>query len=96
MAIVKQDCDSFEIQSFDSAQSEGKKILLSTRIDRFIASFSGGKDSQVVLDLVTRAIPPTAFEVIYSDTGYELPPSLELYEEIKKFYVAILPQIKQK
>lgn len=94
MAIVKQDCDSFEIQSFDSAQSEGKKILLSTRIDRFIASFSGGKDSQVVLDLVTRAIPPTAFEVIYSDTGYELPPSLELYEEIKKFYVAKFPALK--
>ena len=78
MAVVKEDCDSFDIVPLDVANAEGKRVLHSTRIDRFIASFSGGKDSQVVLDLVTRAIPPTAFEVIYSDTGYELPPSLEL------------------
>lgn len=64
MAVVKQDCDSFDIIPLDTANAEGKRVLLSTRIDRFIASFSGGKDSQVVLDLVTRAIPPTAFEVI--------------------------------
>lgn len=93
MAVVKQDCESFDIIPLDIAQSEGKKVLLSTRIDRFIASFSGGKDSQVVLDLVTRAIPPTAFEVIYSDTGYELPPSLDLYEQTMKFYGAKFPAL---
>ena len=69
MAVVKQDCDSFDIMPLSSAQQEGKRVLLTTKIDRFIASFSGGKDSQVVLDLCTRAIPPTEFEVIYSDTG---------------------------
>ena len=74
MAVVKEDCDSFDIVPLKTAKEEGKRVLLSTRIDRFIASFSGGKDSQVVLDLCTRAIPPTEFEVIYSDTGYELPP----------------------
>lgn len=94
MAVVKEDCESFDIVPLDIAKSEGKKVLLSTRIDRFIASFSGGKDSQVVLDLVTRAIPPTEFEVIYSDTGYELPPSLELYEQVKSFYIEKFPALR--
>lgn len=94
MAVVKQDCDSFDIMPLDAANAEGKRVLLSTRIDRFIASFSGGKDSQVVLDLVSRAIPPTEFEVIYSDTGYELPPSLDLYEEVKRYYGERFPALK--
>ena len=94
MAVVKEDCDSFDVMPLDAANAAGKRVLLSTRIDRFIASFSGGKDSQVVLDLVTRAIPPTSFEVIYSDTGYELPPSLELYEEVKRYYGERFPSLK--
>ncbi len=94
MAVVKEDCDSFDVMPLDAANAAGKRVLLSTRIDHFIASFSGGKDSQVVLDLVTRAIPPTAFEVIYSDTGYELPPSLELYEEVKRYYGERFPSLK--
>lgn len=94
MAVVKEDCDSFDVMPLDVANAAGKRVLLSTRIDRFIASFSGGKDSQVVLDLVTRAIPPTAFEVIYSDTGYELPPSLELYEDVKRYYGERFPSLK--
>ena len=94
MVVVKEDCDSFDVVPLDVANAEGRRVLLSTHIDRFIASFSGGKDSQVVLDLVTRAIPPTAFEVIYSDTGYELPTSLELYEEVKRYYGARFPSLK--
>ena len=94
MAVVKEDCDSFDVVPLDVANAEGKRVLLSTRIDRFIASFSGGKDSQVVLDLVTRAIPPTVFEVIYSDTGYELPPSLDLYEEVQRYYGERFPELK--
>lgn len=94
MAVVKEGCDSFDVVPLDVANAEGKRVLLSTRIDRFIASFSGGKDSQVVLDLVTRAIPPTVFEVIYSDTGYELPPSLDLYEEVQRYYGERFPALK--
>lgn len=94
MAVVKEDCDSFDIVPLEKANEQGKRVLLSTKIDRFIASFSGGKDSQVVLDLCTRAIPPSAFEVIYSDTGYELPPSLELYEDVKRYYGERFPSLK--
>ena len=94
MAIVKEDCDSFDIMPLEVAKESGKRIYQGTRVDYFLASFSGGKDSQVVLDLVTRAIPPTSFEVIYSDTGYELPSSLELYENVKKYYVDKFPELK--
>ena len=69
MAIIKEDCDSFDIVPLAEAEKQGKKIYQTTKIDRFLASFSGGKDSQVVLDLCTRAIPSTYFEGIYSDTG---------------------------
>lgn len=94
MAIVKEDCDSFDIVPLDTAKKTGKRIYQTTKIDRFLASFSGGKDSQVVLDLCTRAIPSTDFEVIYSDTGYELPPSLQLYAEIKKCYTGLYPDLR--
>lgn len=94
MAVVKQDCDSFDIMPLDTANAEGKHVLLSTKIDRFIASFSGGKDSQVVLDLCTRAIPSMDFEVIYSDTGYELPSSLKLYEEVQRYYKERFPSLR--
>lgn len=93
MAIVKQDCDSFDIMPLDEAKQVGKRTYATTKIDKFLASFSGGKDSQVVLDLCTRAIPSQAFEVIYSDTGYELPPSLELYEQVKKHYQTLYPEL---
>lgn len=94
MAIVREDCDSFDIMPLEEAEKQGKKIYQTTKIDRFLASFSGGKDSQVVLDLCTRAIPSTDFEVIYSDTGYELPSSLTLYEEVQKHYNALYPDLK--
>ena len=94
MAIVKQDCDSFDIMPLEDAERDGKRVYQTTKVDRFLASYSGGKDSQVVLDLCTRAIPSTDFEVIYSDTGYELPPSLTLYDEIQKYYHAKYPDLK--
>lgn len=94
MAIVREDCDSFEIMPLDTAREQGKRVFHTTKIDKFLASFSGGKDSQVVLDLCTRAIPSTEFEVIYSDTGYELPPSLALYDEVKAHYRRLFPDLK--
>jgi len=94
MALVKEDCDSFDIMPLETAKAGGKKIYQTTHIDKFIASFSGGKDSQVLLDLCTRAIPPQEFEVIYSDTGYELPPSLLLYKEVEDLYKNLYPELK--
>lgn len=72
----------------------GKSPILNSDTDIFITTFSGGKDSQVVLDLVSRVIPSEDYVVIYSDTGYELPPSLNLYEDIKKLYVEKYPNMR--
>ncbi len=94
MAIVKQDCDSFDVMPLQAAEEAGKRIFQTTKIDFFLASFSGGKDSQVILDLCTRAIPPSAFQVIYSDTGYELPSSLKLYKEVREYYGKKFPDLK--
>jgi 3'-phosphoadenosine 5'-phosphosulfate sulfotransferase (PAPS reductase)/FAD synthetase/ferredoxin len=94
MAIVKQDCDSFDIMPLEAAEQQGKKNYLATKVDYFLASFSGGKDSQVILDLCTRAIPSTEFQVIYSDTGYEIPSSLTLYEQVQTYYKEKFPDLK--
>lgn len=94
MAIIKEDCDSFDIVPIEVAEDDGKRIYHATKIDRFLASFSGGKDSQVVLDLCTRAIPSTDFDVIYSDTGYELPTSLDLYKQVQNHYTSLYPDLK--
>lgn len=38
----------------------------------FAVAFSGGKDSLVLLDLVSRALSPDKFFVVFSNTGMEL------------------------
>ena len=68
----------------------------------FAMSYSGGKDSQVVLDLVTRVIPPDDLVVIFSDTTMEISYTYENVEKTKeeymkrylglKFYVAKPPK----
>jgi len=64
------------------------------KIDFFVASFSGGKDSQVVLDLVSRVIPAEFYQVIYSDTDMELPSSIEIFEDTKQLYQKKYPKLK--
>lgn len=94
MAIVKEDCESFDIMPMDQAKDAGKLIYQTTaKIDVFLASFSGGKDSQVVLDLCTRALPPETFQVIYADTGYELPTSILLYKQTQRYYRKKFPSL---
>ncbi|MGI6632061.1 MAG: phosphoadenosine phosphosulfate reductase family protein [Bacillota bacterium] len=38
----------------------------------FVVAFSGGKDSLVLMDLVSKALPPGEFFVVFSNTGMEL------------------------
>lgn len=84
--VVKEDCESFDIVESQEADRLGKSQILNSNIEAFLVSFSGGKDSQVLLDLVFRAIPAKDFITIYSDTGYELPSSLSFYDEVKEYY----------
>lgn len=53
------------------------------RIDIFHLSFSGGKDSEVLLDIVQKAIPHNAFVVIFGDTGMEFPDTYAAIKEAK-------------
>lgn len=92
--VVKEDCDSFDIMETTEAARLGKPQILNSNIEAFLVSFSGGKDSQVLLDLVSRVVPATDFITIYSDTGYELPSSIELYEEVQRYYQSKYPDIK--
>ena len=92
--VIKEDCDSFDVMPLSKAEEQGKAPILSSNIDIFVTSFSGGKDSQVVLDLVTRVVPAEDIVVIYSDTGYELPPSLNLYNEVKDYYKQKYPNLR--
>lgn len=93
-AVVKESCDSFDVMPLNQIEQQGKSVLLKSKIDIFVCSFSGGKDSQVILDLVTRVIPSEDLVVIYSDTGYELPPSLNLFNEVREFYQQKYPGLK--
>lgn len=48
-------------------------ISYKDKVDCFHVSYSGGKDSEVLLDLVQRSLPHNAFKVIFGDTGMEFP-----------------------
>jgi len=50
----------------------------------FICAFSGGKDSLVLLDLIAKALAPTDYYVVFSNTGMELKTTLNAIEEAKK------------
>ena len=92
--VVKEDCDSFDVVPMKEAKSTGKRVVYNSKIELFLSSFSGGKDSQVVLDLVSRVVPPDDFIVTYSDTGYELPPSIRLFLETKRYYEQKKPGLR--
>ena len=56
------------------------------KVDLFYVAFSGGKDSLVMLDLVQRALPHDAFEIIFGDTTMELSDTYKTVEETKNFF----------
>ncbi len=66
----------------------------SKRVDTFAVAFSGGKDSQVTLDLVTRVIPPEKYKVYYTDTGMEIPCTYDIVNETREYYKSIYPSFE--
>ncbi len=71
-------------------------LKFKSKVDIFHVSYSGGKDSEVTLDIVQRALPHNAFVVIFGDTGMEFPDTYKSVDIAKerctangiKFYIA--------
>jgi len=64
------------------------------KVDFFVVAFSGGKDSQVLLDLVTIALEPDQYKVIFTDTTMELPHTYKTVEETQIHYQKIYKNFK--
>jgi phosphoadenosine phosphosulfate reductase len=64
------------------------------KVDNFLVAFSGGKDSQVVLDIVARVLPPDEYMVLFTDTDMEIPPTYETVEETKELYTKKYPGLR--
>ena len=56
----------------------------------FVCAFSGGKDSLALLDLTARALAPSDFYVVFSNTGMELSDTLASVEKAKAHW----PQLR--
>lgn len=51
------------------------------KVDVFYVAYSGGKDSEVALDLVQRALPHNEFMVLFGDTQMEFPDTYRIVAE---------------
>lgn len=90
--INSKQLDVIENEAMDFINEQYYHFL--NKVDAIAVAFSGGKDSQVVLDLVTRVIPPQKYRVFYTDTGMELPCTSKTVELTKEIYGELYPEFK--
>lgn len=87
LSVIENEAMDFIKQKYEEYQKKSK-------IAGFVVAFSGGKDSQVTLDLVSRVIPHEKFTPVFTNTGMELPCTLELMETTEKYYRKKYPGFK--
>lgn len=87
LAVLENEAMDFIKQKYEEYQSKSK-------IAGFVVAFSGGKDSQVTLDLVSRVIPHEKFKPVFTNTGMELPCTLELMDITEQYYKKKYPGFK--
>jgi phosphoadenosine phosphosulfate reductase len=78
---------SRNLEGLKALEENSTKFLtrLSTRFNlEPVVSYSGGKDSLVALDLTHRVFGEV--EILFNDTGLELPETLRNVEEVSSFY----------
>ena len=73
---------------------EDTKKKYNNKVDLFSVAFSGGKDSQVVLDLVSRVLAPDEYITVFTDTTMEIPFTHETVEKTKKRYKELYPNFQ--
>lgn len=83
--------------ALETLENEAMEFVLKTyrrfrkRVDYTVVAFSGGKDSQVILDVVSRALHPDQYLVVFTDTTMELPVTLDTVKEVQEQYKARFP-----
>jgi len=94
--LVRVNLDSITV-----AENEAMDFIKETyeryqkrKISGYVVAFSGGKDSQVILDLVSKVIPPKKYKVVFTNTGMELPCTIDTVENTEKFYKQRYPEFK--
>ena len=53
---------------------------------KFVCAFSGGKDSLALLDLMSKALRPDQFHVVFNNTGMELSATIQAVESAKRHW----------
>lgn len=82
--INKKLMSNLENEAMDFVQSVYEKY--NSKVDAFVCAFSGGKDSQINLDIVSRVINPSNYMAVFTNTGMELPCTLETVDSTRKKY----------
>ena len=84
-----EDVIKYNLNGLDFMEEKSIAFLKKLReryrdVTKAVVSYSGGKDSLVALDLVHKAF--NDLEIIFNDTGLELPETLNNVEQVTKYY----------
>jgi len=93
--LIENNIDSINIvenEAMDFIKDNYEQYI--GKVADFVVAFSGGKDSQVILDLVSRVIPQDKYKVVFTNTGMELPCTIDTVENTEKVYKNRYPGFK--
>ena len=91
---------SINKEAIETIENEAMDFILGCyeaykqKVDDFVVAFSGGKDSQVILDLVTRVLPVESFKAVFQDTDMELPCTYDIVSYTEEDYKYRFPNFK--